>query len=342
MAHIDIFKGDAFTLVEMTEALERIEYKPGFLGSLGIFDPMPIRTEKVSIEKREHTLSVVKSSERGAPLEQQKRDHRDIRDFRTTRIAKGDALQASEIAGIRAFGKETELEQVQSEVMQRMVNLRDDIDLTHERHRLGAVQGIVLDADDSVLYNWFTEWGIAQPAEIDFDLDNAAPASGAVKKKCNEVIRAMLRAAKGSIKEGTEIIALCGDTFYDQLTCHPEVRATYLNQSQAQDLRGGYANVFDSFRYGGITWVNFRGTDDNSKLAIDPLKCKFLPKAARGLFKHVMSPGESFSLVNTPGKPFYAMQIPDRDRDMFVALEVYSYPMYICTNPGVLLRGKNT
>lgn len=342
MATMDIFNGDAFTLVEMTGALERIPYKPGYLGSLGIFEPYPIRTTSFGIEKREDTLSLVQTSQRGAPLEQGSSRKRDIRDFRTTRVAKGDVLQASEIQNIRAFGSESEVQQVATEVAQRGMWLRDDIELTHENMRLSALQGILVDADGSTIYNWFTEWGISQPAEIDFDLDNASPASGAVKLKCNQVVRGMQRASKGSISNGSEIVALCGDTFYDQLTAHPEVRATYLNQLQAAQLREDYANVFESFRYGNITWVNYRGMDDGTTVSVDTLKAKFFPRNSRNLFKHVMSPGESFDVVNTPGKPFYQMIVPDRDRNMYVDIEVYSYPMYICTNPGVLFRAKNT
>lgn len=343
MATMDIFKGDAFTLVEMSDALNKVPYKPSFLGSLGIFEPKPIRTETVAIEKKENTLALVEASKRGDPLKQQAGIKRDIRDFRTVRLAKGDTLQASEIAGVRAFGSESEMQSMQSEVMERMIRLRDDIELTHENHRLGAIQGTVLDADGAtVIRNWFTEWAISQAAEIDFDLDNAAPAEGAVKKLCNGVVRAMARAGKGAFGPGTEIIGLCGDNFYDDLTTHKEIRDTYKNQVAATELRGPYADVFDSFRYGGITWINYRGTDDGTTVTIPTDKVKFFPKGARGVFKHVMSPGESFDIVNTPGKPFYAITVPDRDRNMHVDLEVYSYPLYVCTRPEMLLRGKRT
>lgn len=55
-----------------------------------------------------------------------------------------------------------------------------------------------------------------------------------------------------------------------------------------------------------------------------------------------MSPGEAFSMVNTPGQPFYAMVIPDDERDMYADVEVYSYPLFICQRPGMLLRAKRT
>jgi hypothetical protein len=257
-------------------------------------------------------------------------------------VAKGDTLNASEIQNIRAFGNVTELEQVQEEVMRRLMGVRNDCELTHEHMRLGAIQGIVLDADGGTIRNWFTEWGISQPSEIDFDLDNAAPASGAVKKKCNAVIRAMMKASKGAWTPGTRVFALTGDAFYDDLTAHTEVRSTYLNQQAAAELRNDVGNVFGSFRYGEITWVNYRGTDDGTTVAVGTDKAHFFPVGANGVFQHGMSPGESFEWVNTPGRDFYSIIVPDRDRNMFVQPEVYSYPLFICSRPEMLQRAKRT
>lgn len=107
-------------------------------------------------------------------------------------------------------------------------------------------------------------------------------------------------------------------------------------------MREGYANVFESFRYGGITWINYRGTDDKATVAIGTDKVKFFPVGAPGVFQHVMSPGESFDYVNTPGLPYYAITVPDKDRNSFVDIEVYAYPLLVCTTPQVLLRGKRT
>ena len=43
MASIDIFKGSAFSMISLTGAINKVDYKPQLLGSLGIFDPMPVR-----------------------------------------------------------------------------------------------------------------------------------------------------------------------------------------------------------------------------------------------------------------------------------------------------------
>jgi len=345
MATMDIFNDNAFSVVELTGVLEKFTHQPALLGQLGLFTPRPIRGETVGIESRAGVLSLIQTSPRGAPLTERTTEKRDLRDFRTRRIAKGDTITAAEIQGIRAFGSESELMQVQAEVARRLAGptgLIRDIELTWEHMRLGAVQGIVTDADDSLIYNWYTEFGVPQAAEIDFDLDNASPESGAVRKKCNQVVRQMMKASAGAWLPGrTGILGLCGDNFYDNLTMHPEVRQTYLNTAQASDLRDN-AMPYETFRYGGIAWVNYRGTDDGSTVSIPTDLVKFIPVNTPGVFEVVFSPMESLEFVNTPGREMYALQVPDRDRNMFVRIEVYSYPLFMCTRPAMLQRGKRT
>jgi hypothetical protein len=37
--------------------------------------------------------------------------------------------------------------------------------------------------------------------------------------------------------------------------------------------------------YGGITFVNYRGTDDGTTVGVDTNKCKFFPANAPGVFE---------------------------------------------------------
>lgn len=348
MATIDIFNDDAFKMVTLTDALNKQEFQPSLLRTMNIFTPKRVRTETIAIEERAGVLNVIATSERGAPLEQKEKNKRKVRDFRTVRIAKQDTIRATELANIRAYGSETELMQVQAEVADRMngpAGLMREMELTWEHQMLGAVQGIVYDADNStVINNWFDEWGVSQDAEIDFDLDNASPASGALRKKCNQVIRQMMKAAGGAWVPGrTQAVALVGDNFWDDLVAHPEVRETYLNQQGAADLRNDVGNAYGSLRFGDITWINYRGTDDGSKVAIGTDKASFFPVNAPGAFQAAYSPGEWFGVINTPGQDVYAMTLPDTSgRDAFVDVELYSYPLFICTRPKMLQRGKRT
>ncbi|ODN70214.1 major capsid protein [Methylobrevis pamukkalensis] len=340
MATMDVFKNDVFSAVSLTAAVDKIGYVPGFLSSLpGLYVPTPVRTTDVFIEERSNAPALIQTSPRGAPPKQKARELRTARSFQTLRLAQSSTIQSSEIQNIRAFGSETELEQVQVEVARRLSLMRADMELTRENMLLGMVQGVVTDADGTPLYNWATEFQQTIPAELDFDLDNAAPASGVVRKKCNEVVRSITRGLKGMGGNAVRIVGLCGDAFWDDLTAHSEVRETFLNTQMAASLREG--NAFEQFTFGGITFVNYRGTDDGSTVAIGTDKCKFFPLNA-GIFPMAFAPAEPFDFANTLGREFYSWMVYDRDRNMWVQPEMYSYPLPVCVMPQALHRAKRT
>lgn len=337
MPHMDIFNNDAFRVDTLTQAINTMPFVPQFLGSLGIFEVKPVRTEFVSIEKRGNTLALIPTSPRGAPLDEGGTTKRNIRVFQTSRIAKGDTIQAAEIQGIRAFGSESELQSVEAEVAMRQANLLRDVELTWENMRLGALMGVVKDADGSTIYDWFTEWGIAPPSAIDFNLDSTTTN---IRALCHDLSRVMERAAGGAFTPSTQIHALCGDAFFDAFVTHPMVERIYLNQPQAAALSENQA--WRAFYFGKIYWHNYRGTDDNTTLKVATDEAKFFPVGAAGVFQAVFSPGEMMHYANTLGLPLYSLIVPDLQRNMWARPEVYSYPLFICTRPEVLLKAVRT
>jgi len=192
MATMDIFEGDAFTIVELTRALENIPYKPALLSGSNLFSPRGVRSRTVVIESRDGTLSLIPFSERGSAYEQQVPDRREMRAFVCRQFKKQDVLWASEIQSVRDFGSESATQQVQTEVAYRLRKLRQDAETTFEYHLLNGIQGLVKDPkDQATVVNYFTEFGISPAAEIDFDLDNASPASGALRKRCQALIESV-------------------------------------------------------------------------------------------------------------------------------------------------------
>ena len=340
MANMDIFNADPFRAVSMTKAVDRLGHVPAILGDIpGLFEPVRVRTTDVFIEERGSSPALIQTDERGAPPRRRTESARSVRSFKTTRISQADTLTADQVAGIRAFGTETELQQVQQEVARKQMLCNRNIQLTKEHMRLGAVQGIVVDADGSVIYDWAGELGQTIPTEIDFDLDAADPESGIIRKKCNQVSRSITRNLQGMGGGQVRIMGLCGDDFWDDMTAHPEVRETYLNTQEAADLREG--NAWESFRYGSITFSNYRGTDDGSTVAVPPDKCKFFPVGA-GIFQRAQAPAETFDFVNTPGQDMYSWLVRDRDRNAWVDIEMYTYPLYVCVQPSALHRARRT
>lgn len=115
-----------------------------------------------------------------------------MRAFVCRQFKKQDVLWASEIQAIRDFGSETATQQVQTEVARKMGRLRNDAEATFEFHLFNGIQGVVKDPKDgATVINYYTEFGITPAAEVDFDLDNASPASGALRKRCQALIESV-------------------------------------------------------------------------------------------------------------------------------------------------------
>ena len=341
MVSLDIFHQDPFTTIQLTAAVERVPYLPGALGDLGIFEDDPIRTTALAVEERTGVLNVIQTSQRGAPpANDRTTEQRKMRYFEVPRITEGDTIHASELQNIRAFGTESELMQVQTEVARRLsgpTGLIPRVQYTMENMRLAAIQGVLTDADGSVIYNWFDEFQITQPTEVAFNL--AANVEFSLRPLCNQIVRNMARAAKGAFTPQTQVYAICGDAFWDAFTNHVDVVKTFYNWQAAQELRKGQA--FEAMYFGGIYWFNYRGSDDNTTIKIPDDKVKFFPKDAPGIFRRALAPGERFEFVNTPGKEMYVIPVFDLQRNMWWRMEVYSYPLHICTRPEVLFSGRS-
>jgi len=327
---MDIFNADPFSVASMTEGVQRVPYMPTQIGNMGLFSVKRSRTEVIGVETQGGTINLIKTTPRGAPLPQQKRD--------APRIAKGDRIMASELAFVRQFNTEGQIKSLVGEMYDRMsgpTGLVADVNYTWEHMRLGGIMGKVLDADGSTIVDWYDKFGISVPNWIYFDFANTT--DGALREKVQaQVVRVMEKKAQGARYSG--IGGLCGDTAWDDLHKNSEFRATYLNQQQASELRGDYNDEVVSF--GGVEFERYRGSDDGAvKIADDEIR--FFPKGTGNtVFEVAFAPGETFADVGSEGKPLYAMTIPDRDRDQYVDLEVYSYPAFICKRPEMLLRGK--
>ncbi len=347
---LNIFTNDAFSAATLSQGVQRNPYPPGALGRLNVFTPNPIRTTSVAVEERTGTLKLIGFSQRGAEGTQRTTEKRKMRFFDVPRLMHDDTIHTYEIQNIREFqeGPTGEmvsvLMQLEREVSRRLAGptgLLANVEYTKEYLRLAAVQGLVLDPKDgSVMYNWFDEFQIAQPAEIGFNL--AAGIANSLRPICNQVKRYMARKAQGAFTNSTRIVGLCGDTFYDQLVNHPDVIRTFLNFEDARQLRDeAFGDAFDQVEFSKITWVNYRGTDDNTTIKIPDDKVKFFPAGAPGIFQEVMAPGESSEFINQPGQPVYVLPIPDRDRRMWWKMEAYAYPLYLCVRPEILQGGRS-
>ena len=333
----DIFNQDAFNALSLTAAINKGEFLPSQLGD--VFTAIPVNTKTIVVEEIGDTLSLVQSAPRGGIPGNRAEEKRTVRSFEVPHLPLEDRLNADEIEGVRAFGSETQMELITQKLQRKAARLRRDVELTWENLRLGAIKGTILDADGSTLYNLFTEFGVSQESEVDFDLDNASPASGALRKKIAQTVRLVCKNLKGAAP-GYRLRALCGEAFWDDLIAHPEVRETYLNWQAAQDLRG--ESAYGRLSFGGIDWEEYRGTDDGSTLVVSTDKCHIFPAGISDLFLVHYAPAATVEFVNTEGLPLYEFQAVDPKYGRYVDVAVESNPLPICTQPKCLVQGKRT
>lgn len=337
---LDIFKSDAFSVVSLTDAVQKLKFVPGRLTEMGLFTETSIATTTVSIEEADGVLKLVAPTPRGGPGVTMDKAKRAMRSIAVPHFEINDAVMAEEVQGIRAFGSETELDQVSAKVISRLGEARQSLKSTLEYARVGAVIGVVTYADSTTL-DLFSTFGVSQDAEIDFDLDNATPAAGVLRKKCAGVLRQVATNLDGVPVSGLR--AICGDAFFDDLIAHTEVRATYLNQVQAAELRGGYVNAgmsYGSFEFGGIVWENYRGSVGGTTF-VNTDKCHIYPVGVPGLFRTVYAPADYVETVNTLGRDMYVKQY-EMPNGKGIHLDTQMNALNYCTRPKSLIKGKRT
>jgi len=331
----NFFTSDAFSMISLTASVNEMPFVPGRVGQLGIFRSAGVNTRQVVIEKKGSTLTLIPTSEAGSPPEQRGREKRDIRLLSAPRLSREAVIQASQVSGVRAFGSESEFEGVQQVLNEQMGKTVLEMDMTIENLRLGAVKGIVIDADGTtVLYNLFTEFGVSQLAEFDFALDTATTD---VRLKCMELRRLMSKEVKaGNIAFG--IHALCGDSFFDKLIAHDSTKTAWERWSDGQTLRQDL--TFQTFFHAGIMFENYRGSDDGA-VGVATTKAHFFPTGVPGLFENPFAPGDTIDTVNTVGLPRYAFpNIDPRPNPRWASVEIQSNPLPFCTRPRTLIKAK--
>lgn len=340
MAAIDVFNTDAFSMFSLTASINKAPYQPKFLRDLGIFQTRPVDTVTVAVEDRQGTLALIPTQARGSGDNVRTDDPRTIRDFRVPHVPYYSRIGADDIQNTRAFGSMTALEAIGNKVNDRLLMMRRDHEATHEYHRIGAIQGQVLDADGStVIYNYFTEFGETE-TDVPFNFTLSDPFKETV---CAPVIRNMSDAL--GMTPYTKIIGVCGDQYFDELTQHSSVTTAYERWMNGEFLRSTqlgpeYAVGMQGFDFGNITFVNYRGSIDGVNF-IPTGECRFIPVGVPDLFLEVVAPGDMVETVNTMGQSFYAKQEIE-SMGKGIKLHTQSNVLMLPTRPKALILSTGT
>jgi len=333
------FDQDAFNMVSLTQAINILPNRYGRVGQLGLFTDKGVRSRSIIVEEQNGVLNLLPTMPVGAPGTINKIGKRIVRTFSIPHIPLDDAILPQEYEGIREFGSEDTMKSLAGVMNDHLQAARSKFDITIEYLRMGALKGIILDADGSTLYNLYTEFEIS-PETVDFDLDNASPVAD-VPAKCRAVVREIEDNLKGEVMTGVR--CLCDATFFEALVGHSSVKAVYQNWSGAAALAG--VDPRKGFVFGGITFEEYRGVatdkDGSTRLFIASGEGHCFPEGTQQSFNTIYAPGDFIETVNTIGIPLYSKQ-EARKFNRGIDLHIQSNPLPICYRPGILVKVTKT
>ena len=333
MPSMDVFNDDAFSLVSLTAAINKNKYRPGQITATGIFAEDGVTTTTVYIEQRDGKLGLVEPTERGGPGETTGEEGREMVPFRVPHYERDDAMLADEVQNIRAFGEEGDvLETVENRVDRKLARHGQDLTMTLEHQRVGAIKGVVTTKGGRVLENLYTRFGIATPAAVSLELDVEATDVGAI-------VDGVRFSIEDSLDENYDgLHAFTGRDLHTQLWRHKSVKETLLSHAGAIELRMAVPDVFE---FGGITWERYRtgqaATSDLGSAYIAANEARVVPLGVPDLFLTRFAPADYEETVNTIGLPMYSRQYPmpnGKGRNLEIQMNAIS----LCTRPGVLRK----
>jgi hypothetical protein len=330
---LDPFTLDAFNMVSLTKSINLLPNNYGRLREMNLMPGKGVRTRSIIVEERNGVLNLLKTQPVGSPGLQNEMGKRKVRTFNIPHIPLDDVILPDEYQGVRAFGSENAMDGIAQIVNDHLQTMRNKHAITLEHLRMGALKGVILDADASTLYNLYTEFEIvAKTVEFRFGVD------GSVLADCHEIHRHIEENLMGEVFSG--IHCLCSPEFFDNLVTSHSVKEAYLFHSEASQRLGG--DNRKGFKFAGITFEEYIGSAPdaagNVRRFIAAKDAHFFPTGTMSTFETLFAPADFTETANSLGIELYAKQEP-RKFNRGVDIHTQSNPLPICYRPAVLVRG---
>jgi len=326
------FDTPAFNMTALTAAINILPNTYGKVEQIGLMPAKPVRFRQIAVEEKNGVLNLLPTMPVGSPGTEGKRGKRKLRSFAVPHIPHDDVVLPEEVQGIRAFGSENDAVALADVITDHLQSMRNKHAITLEHLRMGALKGVILDADGSSLYDLYSEFGITAKT-VNFVLGTATTN---VKGKCLEVLRHIEDNLRGEFM--TRVHALVSPEFFDALTSHAKVEKAYERWMEGAALRN---DMRSGFTFGGITFEEYRGQapdlDGNVRRFIADGEGHCFPLGTVETFATYFAPADFNETANTLGQPLYAKQEP-RKFERGTDLHTQSNPLPMCHRPGVLVK----
>lgn len=288
-----------FGVQALSASINRVPATPTQIRDLAIFEPTYMTTTSVEVENQDGELRLVQSRERGMSGDSLPEKVRQSRMFKIPHLPINDVVLADDVQNVRAFGS-TQAETVQARVDAKLADGKNALEYTREHLMLGALQGKILDADGTLLYDLYQEFSLTRQTYA-FGLGSAKTEVGAV---IDRHLTAHKKLLKGAPVTGW--IALCGAEFLEKLKYHDSIKPIYQRFQEGSVYRESQSTLNPiEFAHNGIKFVQYAGNFGERGAKIADNEAILLPLGKK-LYKEFFAPANMNETVNTPALAYYA------------------------------------
>ena len=344
---LDIFNNAAFSAITLTDTVNVVPNAYGRLNELGLFRDEPIPTTTAAVVIDNGVLNILPTRPRGAPPTFGTREGRQLKAFVVPHVPHNDAVLTTDVQNMLSWTSglsAASLESVMGYVNRKLATMRRKHAATLENLRMGAIMGLIKDADGSTILDLFGSFSVSQQS---FDL---------VLGTTTTDVGSLLDDLTGYTQDNllgdtmTSIHCLASPTFMKRLLAHASVKAAYQFFNSANGSNPSRDNMRKMFPFHGIMFEEYRGgsyvlNEDNTRTFtryIPDGEARFFPMGTTETFVNYWAPPDFLSAVNEP---------PSMDSQVFVAplepmkfgkgMEIHteSNPLPLVKRPQLLVRG---
>ncbi len=289
-----------FGVRPLTEAINNLPVTPTTIRESGLFVPEYLTTTYVDVESKGNQLTLVQSAPRGTPGKPVGESRDGKKTFQTVHLPKDDVVRADDVQNVRAFGSDNTATAVNDKVNDKLAGMKSDLEYTREHLQLGALQGKVLDADGSVIYDFNKEFNITRPT-LSLKLSDDTTKAGSV---LDNFLRQRKKALAGDTFKGWVIYA--SPEWLEAFVYHKSIYELYARfADSAKAYTQDNSNTDVAFRYRNADIVEYDyqfGSDVDIKAG----EALLAPVGTKKTLKEYFAPADMNATVNTKALPYYA------------------------------------
>lgn len=334
---------NGFKLVDWTDEINNIDNTAGLISGMNLFRTQGISQTAVVFDKSMNDTTLLPQvSRRGR--ESTKGIDRKVETFSLplAYFKHSDYISPEDIQGWRLPGTPDSAEVMANVRVQKLGDMRTQVDQTLEYMKLNAVKGITTTPDGVVLADMFDEFEIVQK-EINFALGTSTTNIGNKISELKRYLQTNLRT--GAVMGGKPVV-IVGTEFFDKLVSHPELKQAYLYYAANVNINRDSTNTFmswgsvDQFEYKGVIFMTydhvFKLPNGVAEKAVEDNVGHVIP-VVNDLFRGYFGPSNKLSGANVVGREMFAYEFTD-PKDEFHEMQVETSPLFFVTQPQVLVK----